>query len=217
MSEPTSGWTAIPIWLIRDTDLTPNELVVLLVLMSRVNASGECWPSQKTIARESRQSLRTTQRTLDSLRTKGFVSWKKRVTEGGDLTSSLYRTHVENPLGSRQADTTPRQADVTVTSESRDRHVTVAEELDPVDLDPTPTTGAGDHPHEPNARRALAALATGVETDELLSIAYPAGNGDPWDGYLRIKTECESLNAPGIRNRSAVLRKRLNVPKVAAR
>lgn len=81
----------------------------------------------------------------------------------------------------------------------------------PVPSHPAPKGGAGGHEHEPNARRALAALGVDVPTDELLRIAYAAGrDGDPWDGYRQVKHELQSFGG-SIRDPAAVLRKRLGV------
>jgi len=71
------------------------------------------------------------------------------------------------------------------------------------------------HEHEPNARRALAALGAG-DVEALLALAYDAGDGDPWAGYLAMKPELESLPEK-VRDLPALLRHRLGLPKAAAR
>lgn len=127
MSERVEGWTAIPSWLIRSSDLTTPELCVLLVLMSRINADGVCWPKTETIAKESRTSKRTVLRALASLKERGLVSWERRVDDDGSLTSSLYRTHLET-AGRRGGGATESQGVVT------ERHkggATVAQKQDP--------------------------------------------------------------------------------------
>lgn len=202
----SEGWTAVPTWVIRESDLTVTELVVLLVLLSRANASGLCWPSHKAIAAEARCSRRTAQRALESLRDKGFISWTNRFDERGDLASSMYRTHVEQPLkGSRHSDATPA-------SERRRGSATVAQGTRSSELDP-PQAG---HEYEPNARRALEALRAErhlpVDVDELLAIAYEAGHGDPWAGYLATK-DATAAGLTGVRDVAAVLRTRLGLAR----
>jgi len=55
---------------------------------------------------------------------------------------------------------------------------------------------ASIHEHEPNARSALGRIVHGrtlpFSVDELLRAAYALGDGDPWDGYLKIKASTES-------------------------
>lgn len=70
------------------------------------------------------------------------------------------------------------------------------------------------HPFEPNARNALIELQRDrrlpLSADELLEIAYHHGNGNPWDGYLKVKHLTEDA-ITSARNPGAVLRKRLEV------
>jgi hypothetical protein len=77
---------------------------------------------------------------------------------------------------------------------------------------PVDNHGGGDHPNEPNTRRALAALVADnqlpVDAEELLAHAYQLGRGDPWAGYLTLKPVC--LQPLGdARKPSAVLRHRI--------
>lgn len=86
-----------------------------------------------------------------------------------------------------------------------------------VDLDQEETTrraGWPEHAYEPNARAALATLRTEAHlttgADELLCLAYEAGNGDPWQGYQTVKAvTLDGLN--GARDHSKVLRHRLGL------
>lgn len=203
----SEGWTAVPTWVIRESDLTVTELVVLLVLLSRANASGLCWPSHKAIAAEARCSRATVQRALESLRDKGFISWTNRVDDRGDLASSLYRTHVEQPLGG-----SPHSEATHASPRGRGR-LTVRQGTRSSELDP-PQGGA--HEHEPNARRALEALRAErhlpVDVDELLALAYEAGLGDPWAGYLATK-DATAAGLTGVRDVAAVLRTRLGLAR----
>lgn len=128
--QPVEGWTPLPTWMLRDSDLTANEILVLMVLMSRTNAAGVCWPSQKTIAAEARMSESTAKRTLLSLRAKNLVSWEQRKKDDGSLGSSVYRTHLEN------ARFRWGHGEPTLGSERPHPGVTVTEEVDPEELDP---------------------------------------------------------------------------------
>lgn len=65
---------------------------------------------------------------------------------------------------------------------------------------PTPAPGcvkpSNGHRHEPNARAALTRLTTErhlpLTVDEMLRAAYVIGRGDPWDGYLVVKSATEA-------------------------
>lgn len=123
-----TGWAPMPNWIIRNSDLTGNEILVLLALMTRTNESGECYPGNKLLAKESRTSESTVRRALNSLAEKGFITRRWRLDEDGALTSSMYTTHLERRVpedqrvpggwtngepptrnkGSRQSDRTPQ-------------------------------------------------------------------------------------------------------------
>lgn len=93
-----TGWTAVPNWILRSGKFKPGAVMVLLVLMSRTNETGECWPSVKTIAAETGQSESSVKRFLRELREAGLVTWRERKAENGDTTSNAYRLHVASPL-----------------------------------------------------------------------------------------------------------------------
>ncbi len=81
---------------------------------------------------------------------------------------------------------------------------------------PDAATGGGrittTHPHHPNAERALLTLRRQrnlpLEIPELIADAYRLGGGDPWTGYLEIKTRTEQ-GLDGARDPLKVLRSRL--------
>lgn len=93
------GFTALPNWIIRETELTRNALLVLLALAGRANASGYCFPSHQTIAREARCSPASVKRAIGELITAGFVSTEHRIRPGdGGYTSNGYAVNL-NPSG----------------------------------------------------------------------------------------------------------------------
>ena len=63
---------------------------------------------------------------------------------------------------------------------------------------PTPPPGREkpNHRHEPNATSALSRLVAErrlpFDVGELLRVAYVLGNGDPWEGYLVVKSTTEA-------------------------
>jgi hypothetical protein len=94
-SKKTAGWAPIPNWVIRDSDLSGNEILVLLALMTRTDETGECFPGTKLLAKESRTSETTVRRSLNTLAEKGFLTRRWRRDADGGLTSSVYTTHLE--------------------------------------------------------------------------------------------------------------------------
>ena len=80
-------------------------------------------------------------------------------------------------------------------------------------ITPYPPRGWDINKHHDYAVRALTTLITErrlpATPDRLMSDAYRLGNGDPWDGYLKIKTRTEH-RVDGAAAPAAVLAKRLD-------
>ncbi len=76
--------------LVRDMTLKGPPRALLMALADRANDSGECWPSIATLAKESGFSRSTVRTSLNTLKDAGFINWKQRRDESGDLTSNLY-------------------------------------------------------------------------------------------------------------------------------
>ena len=68
--------------VMRAADLSRSELVVLMVLLDRADASGQCFPSATLMARQARYSKRVVHQTLDRLRTRGLITWRAGVGRG---------------------------------------------------------------------------------------------------------------------------------------
>lgn len=101
---PTTGWAPIPNWIIRDSDLSLHEIVVLLALIGRVDRAGECYPSVNLLAKEARCSTRSVQRALDSLGARGMITreWRHDSARRGAATTTYYTTHLERPVAEGQ-------------------------------------------------------------------------------------------------------------------
>lgn len=56
----------------------------------------ECYPSHARISEIAGVSIKTTKRTLESLREKDLVSWEERYGEDGNQTSNLYTLHIDD-------------------------------------------------------------------------------------------------------------------------
>mgnify|MGYP002277408912 CR=1 FL=1 len=96
------GFSIIPNWVIRESDLDAHELLTYLALLNRADKAGRTWPAISTIARESRTSESTVRRTLKKLIERGFVEVERRKNAAGDQ-SNLYTIRVfHTPLSARQ-------------------------------------------------------------------------------------------------------------------
>ncbi len=87
------GWSAVPNWLIRDSDLNNYELLVYIALLNRANREGECWPGLATLQRDARASRNTVIKTIKALEDRGLVSVSRRRRADGSSESNLYRVH----------------------------------------------------------------------------------------------------------------------------
>lgn len=135
---PAAGFVMVPAW-VRTTDLTGVSKLVYISLLAHADQGGTCWPSHRRLARESASSVRTVQRALCDLRDRGLVTWEPRVSDDGSPMSNLYRltdpyvTVADPPVTVTQG---VGHADRGATSEGPGGPVTVADELDPSELDP---------------------------------------------------------------------------------
>lgn len=74
--------------------LTTAQLIVLLRLADRANSAGECWPSIRTLAADTRQSERTVRSALVELERLGHISRRNRISPVGTDMTRLYK--IEN-------------------------------------------------------------------------------------------------------------------------
>lgn len=74
-------------------ELPLKESVVLLALADQANDEGLCWPSQETLAKKSRGSVRSVKRAIKFLRDAGLVETIIRATPAGRK-SNYYRVMV---------------------------------------------------------------------------------------------------------------------------
>ena len=76
------------------TTPSPPEKVVLIVLANYFNTDlDEAFPSQETIAKNSSLSRSTVIRALDALRSKGYITIKKR-RRSGQFSHNVYKIHL---------------------------------------------------------------------------------------------------------------------------
>ena len=61
-----------------DVDLEPSAKIVLLSLADHADDTGQCWPSQQTLAKKTSQSVDSVQRRLKELERLGFITHTAR-------------------------------------------------------------------------------------------------------------------------------------------
>ena len=88
MSVP-EGFAVVPNWLARDPQVSPVAKVVYLVLSSRTNRHGVCWPSQKSIAADSGYSVARVKVAVAELRRLGVL--RVAVEKGPSGRRNTYR------------------------------------------------------------------------------------------------------------------------------
>ena len=64
----TTGWAAIPRWVLWETDLSASARLALAALVVRENRVGECWPSHARLASDTALSVTTVKGALRELR-----------------------------------------------------------------------------------------------------------------------------------------------------
>ncbi len=75
-------------------DLSSNEKLILIVLANYFNTDlDEAFPSQETIAKNSSLSRSSVIRALDALRSKGYITIKKR-RRSGRFSHNVYKIHL---------------------------------------------------------------------------------------------------------------------------
>lgn len=153
------------------------------------------------------------------------AGWLQVVTPARQHRAAIYRLTIPEQSVSRTAEqSVSRTADVPSStpprSSSTPDDTSSPSRVPNLSTNPStnhPPRGGRDfpeHAYEPNARAALATLRTEAHlttsADELLCLAYEAGNGDPWQGYQAVKAVAlDGLN--GARDHGKVLRHRLGL------
>lgn len=79
---------------IYDMDLSHRELCVYKYLCERANKKGVCYPSFKTIAKESSLSESTVIRAINDLETRKLITRISRKRSNGGTSSNLYKLEV---------------------------------------------------------------------------------------------------------------------------
>ena len=75
-------------------DLSSKEKLVLIVLANYFNTDlDEAFPSQQKIAKNSSLSRSSVNRALDALRSKGYITIKKR-RRSGQFSHNVYKIHL---------------------------------------------------------------------------------------------------------------------------
>lgn len=140
----SAGFVMLPNWVLRDSDLDANELLVYLALFNRIDKRGYAYPGKTLIAKEARMSIPTVKRTLKKLEARRLIEIHHRQLEHGKNNSNMYRVAtferekpVDNSEGaSGQSVHTWGHSDPTLGSHGPDPGVMVIPKEDPVEEDP---------------------------------------------------------------------------------
>lgn len=93
----TGHFTLIPNWIIRESDLTRNELLVYIALLSRADRVGVTWPSVPTIAKDSRLSVSSVKSTVKMLEARGLIQRTMRPRQDKNNDTNVYRVASAEP------------------------------------------------------------------------------------------------------------------------
>jgi len=95
------------VWAWAQKDVTTNEKMVLLALADRHNSdTGECWPSNRRLAEDTRLSEPSIKKITKALAERGLISKEERRTPSGRHTSNMYRLHIPKTSRDPQGDKT---------------------------------------------------------------------------------------------------------------
>ena len=71
-------------------DLPSRAVAVYMYLVHRTNSDGQCWPSERTIARDLSMSKSTVKRALNDLKRNGYITVEQRHRKSGANSTLLY-------------------------------------------------------------------------------------------------------------------------------
>jgi DNA-binding transcriptional ArsR family regulator len=77
-------------WALKQ-DFPSGPKFVLVALANRANQDGECWPSQKDLAKQTSTTDRSVRRHLDWLVSNGIITKSRRRRRDGSYTSDLFK------------------------------------------------------------------------------------------------------------------------------
>ena len=75
---------------IHSDDLPSRAVAVYMYLVHRTNSDGQCWPSERTIARDLSMSKSTVKRALNDLKRSGYLTVEQRHRKSGANSTLLY-------------------------------------------------------------------------------------------------------------------------------
>ncbi len=88
-------------------DLKAPQKWLLVLLASYADESGECWPSQKTLANQAGMTRQSVNKNLKILQEKGYIYSQQRIDKDGDLATNLYRINVVKVPPERKSKVVP--------------------------------------------------------------------------------------------------------------
>ena len=71
-------------------DLPSRAVAVYMYLVHRTNSDGQCWPSERRIAKDLSMSKSTVKRALNDLKKNGYLTVEQRYRKSGANSTLLY-------------------------------------------------------------------------------------------------------------------------------
>lgn len=139
MTKPSSGggFSIIPNWVLRESDLTAHELLVYIALLNHADRYGQAYPAMETLIREARVSEKSVRRALKSLEGRGVVQVTRRPREGDRHETNLYHVAVfDRTSPANLAGVGGKSATHWVAEQYPERVLDLPEEVDPQEEDP---------------------------------------------------------------------------------
>jgi hypothetical protein len=103
------SWQATA-WAEKQKTGSPARKVLLLVLANYANEDGYCWPSQKTIAKGTEQSVDTIQRNAKRLEADGLLKIERKPRAGGRWPQLVYWLNMPTEPQNADAQEVPKGA-----------------------------------------------------------------------------------------------------------
>src|SRR5690606_9038682 len=101
----STGFAAVPNWLVEEPTVSAHEKLVYLILSSKIGDQGAWFIGHSEIASMAGISVSSVQRALLSLRERAIITWQPRYNQAGQRIGNQYRLMTDR-LG--QGDRPPR-------------------------------------------------------------------------------------------------------------
>lgn len=160
--EASTGFAAVPTWMVRDTArISKHALLVYVALAHRVDEFGEAWPSIATLAMEARCSRTSAKAALDELEKLEILSRRRTQRDDGGWGHNVYRVSVGMRSGQLVRPTVSRRPGVG--QQATDTRSTGGHEVHPVEVHPVEVEGDALFEHDtPSSKDDIDWIPSGI-------------------------------------------------------